>query len=355
MGVNVKREGDLFLFKYDQLLVDWNAEIPLFCRGTICRQNKNGWEVVSQPYRKFFNLQEPRCNFSNLNEDSSLVEKVDGTCIQVWYDETRNDWRASTLGTITTTSVNNSGVTFDQLFWSIFGDQKKKLDSSNTYIFELCTDLNQIVTRYDSDRVYLLGVFSKKEKLFLSSENFRNLDCFFPFSYKALDICSSREDLIDWVERASSDIIYGKNPEGFVLYESNHPTAKLKNARYLALHAIGGGDIKCSKNRLIDLFFEGLIDDVEGDLNDNLKLFVSNLKNKVSDIIQSAVKAHRIIVEENPTDRKTFAKVVNDIVDVKVRPAFFRNYPLILQKDFDLISKIEGYLKENYSKMEWSE
>ena len=58
-------------------------------------------------------------------------------------------------------------------------------------------------------------------------------------------------------------------------------------------------------------------------------------------------------MEENPTDRKTFAKIVNDIVDVKVRPAFFKNFPSILQKDFDLVSKVEDYLKENYSKMEF--
>lgn len=328
----------------------------LFCRGVICKQNENKWEIVSQPYQKFFNLQEPRCGFSNLNVNCSLVEKVDGTCIQVWYDEDINDWRASTLGTITPLNVSDSGITFDKLFWSIFGeDQKKKLNSLNTYIFELCTHLNQIVTRYDSDRVYLLGVFSKKENTFLSTENFKELSCFFPLSYKTLDICSSREDLIDWVERASSDIIYGKNPEGFVLYEGNHPTAKLKNSRYLALHAIGGGDIKCSKNRLTDLFFEGSVDDVEGDLNDHLKLFVSNLRTKVSDIVQGAVKAHQMIVRENPTDRKAFAAIVNDIVDVKVRPAFFKNYPLILQKDFDLVSKVEDYLKDNYSKMEWSE
>ncbi len=84
-------------------------------------------------------------------------------------------------------------------------------------------------------------------------------------------------------------------------------------------------------------------------------MFVSNLRTKVSDIVQGAVKAHQMVVRENPTDRKAFAKIVNDIVDVKVRPVFFKNYPLILQKDFDLVFKVEDYLKENYSKMQWSE
>jgi hypothetical protein len=159
-GVNVKTEDDLFLFKYNQLSVKWTEKITHECRGCILSFREGAWKFISRPFDKFFNVGEFYCSFNiddfkDKKDQYSLVEKADGTCIQLYYDG--KFWRASTLGSITPTEINDTGKAFDVLFWEMFGDNVSDADIGFTFVFELCSWHNRIVSKYPTPRLYFLG------------------------------------------------------------------------------------------------------------------------------------------------------------------------------------------------------
>jgi T4 RnlA family RNA ligase len=278
-GVDVKISGDLFLFKYDQIEANWNKTITSDCRGTILKYVYNvGWEIVSRPWRKFHNLGEFRCSIKRFEEysEGELWEKLDGSCIQVYNLE--GNTKYSTLGSIDTTNVADYNFTFSELFARL--SNNFQIEEGCTALFELCTPYNQIVTKYETERVYFLGVYNNNtgeisEKY---NEELSNLFQHKPTKFKVKDIAKNEEDLLKWVEEQSDNSVYGKNPEGFVLYLNSYPIAKIKNRKYLALHHIMTGDSKYVMKNLVRLFFTGKLDDVESELTDLQKEFLEKLK-----------------------------------------------------------------------------
>lgn len=155
-GVNTQIEGCYYQFKYEMLMAvnNWN-DINGMCRGLILKRTQDQWKIVSLPFFKFFNQIEHECPVSRkeafqlFSPRMSFIEKADGTGIQLWHDEGK--WRASTLGKITNDE-------FDDLFWGLFEkDDLNVLDHQVTYLFELCTEKNRIVTKYTKDKLFLLG------------------------------------------------------------------------------------------------------------------------------------------------------------------------------------------------------
>ena len=122
-GVRVKKFQNKYVFKYDMIFAKCTEERTSECRGTILYFRDGIWSVHSRPFNKFFNLSEGHCkyfdnDFCNKNiEHVRLVEKKDGTCIQVAYDYECGMFRASTLGSIETTNFSDDPKTFSELFW----------------------------------------------------------------------------------------------------------------------------------------------------------------------------------------------------------------------------------------------
>lgn len=161
-GVKVKIENDLFLFKYDQLGAKWDKPLVRECRGVILRKMTDGsFKVVSRPFDKFFNLHEGHCSVNDETDLTgySLVQKADGTNIRWFWDEVRNEWRCSTLGTISAQACGDSSWTFEELFKRTITDFDlfvSELNKEYTHLFELCTVENRIVTKYPEDTIFYL-------------------------------------------------------------------------------------------------------------------------------------------------------------------------------------------------------
>lgn len=98
--LNSKESGSLILFNYtDQCTYSkqWN-EFTMAARGIIF--NKETGEIVSRPYKKFFNLNEHETTFfKNLPKESyAAYEKVDGSMGQLFYHPDLNQWQIATRG-----------------------------------------------------------------------------------------------------------------------------------------------------------------------------------------------------------------------------------------------------------------
>lgn len=329
IGVNVINEDDLYLFKYDQISVKWN-DVSKICRGIICRKTDK-WEVVSWPFNKFYNYDEGHCELfgkKELDENLLLSEKTDGTCIQLWFDDKKNVWRVSTLGTITTTFVSRTDSrTIEELFWTKFSKSKLSiLNKSVCYIFELCTSVNKVKTSYTKDIIFLLGARNLLTGDLIERVNLVNLSYLLNVEYptitslKSLKI-KSVSDLFKYVESAqphhSSSL-----PEGYVLCVGATPIAKFKNSSYNSIHKLN--DSVGSEKLLYTLAISDKIDDLMSLLSEEQKVKVNEYIKKIS---ETKTKVDSMIKElVSITDQKAFAlKISSDAILSPFSAFFFNN------------------------------
>jgi len=361
-GVKVKNEGRYYLFKYGQIQAKWNEYLTLQCRGHILEFDET-WCWRSRPFDKFFNQCEPKCPFYNEEkfnshlEDFELIEKADGTCIQVWYDGTK--WRFSTLGTITPVNVGSYGFTFTDLFENVLKkglmDLGEYLSVENTYIFELCSEENRVVTRYPQNVIFLLGVRSivdgnHFEESFLNnlvqilSQNGFNIRM--PCKVVSKDFGNILA-MIDFIEEEGKNYEkYGEFPEGFIIYWRGMPVAKMKNRHYLQLHRNMGSPVQFQEF-IVDLIFEGRIDDAIGTIPVSMQDFVSFAKVEVKLIFECLVSLVVTVRENIFVNQKAYAEKVLIITpDKRFQNFLFRQKQQILIED-NSYEVIEEWLFKN--------
>jgi hypothetical protein len=229
------------LLKYDQLsspTLMANKEIQE-CRGLILE--KGTWKVMSLAFTKFFNSEESNAHKIDW-ETAHVLEKLDGSCIQVYYDWNDMRWYAGTTGTANGEGeVNNKmGTTFDTLFWNTlkekYGVDGSKFTIGNTYVFELTTPYNIVVKPHGESSVALLTV--------------RNLETLNEVSFEELTEIAKNIG----VPRVKSYDLNAKNvgallrtfenmvwhDEGYVVVDANFNRVKIKNPAYVAVHHLKG-------------------------------------------------------------------------------------------------------------------
>lgn len=372
-GVDVKIEAHtdnkfLFGFKYSMLGAKWMFPITHECRGIILRNSNDGWEIMSHPFNKFFNQHEGHCpifkeeDFNKRTYELYFAEKCDGTAIQLWNDPYLNKWRVSTLGTITTMVIHDSGTTFDDLFWRIAPPSLKDfLAPGNTYLFELCSKLNRVVTRYPKDCIYILGVRINDSELLADiqiRQHFTPLlsDTFMmtaKFPLEVADVFTLKQAQ-DWVEKQAGNRQFGEYAEGFVIYDAVGPVCKMKNSVYLALHH-SLSDAACTRNAVIASFFKGSMDDLYAALPEEFQRFADKLKDWLNDFrnyldTQVAEPFHH---SPFPT-RKDYALYVQALPEREkmFRGFFFSNQEGVCDPKKSLSDLFTSWISENYEKYE---
>lgn len=364
-GVDVKKENDLFLFKYNMISAKWSFPITHECRGSILRYNVK-WQHVSRAYDKFFNWHEGYCKIKEEDFASTLqiIEKCDGTAIQVWFDDVQSNWRISTLGTISTMAYDQAfrpNDTFANLFlktienidWSL-------LNKDYTYLFELCSHDNRIVTQYEKDIVYLIAAREKKHGPYLTDQevdilysrmantgsNVKRPDLHFFYEYDF----KSFKDVLDWVEKQADNPKYGTYPEGFVVYRGGIPVAKMKNAKYLVAHNISGGNKGHAKNAIIEALFVGNIDDVYPMMIPELQQFADEIKEKVRGLGVDVLEAGKWLAKENCPTQKDYALAVQKHVKNKLLHGFFYSNKDNVLAGNNLADIYTSWIKDNYKR-----
>ena len=382
-GIDIKRSSNfpkLWQFKYNQITVKWCFPLSHVCRGIIVEHTGTEWKDVSFPFSKFFNLGEPFCKLYVEDYEANpggyfRFEKADGTCIQVYYYE--GDWRVSTLGTIVTMGNGGSETSFEELFWQTLErnykqtreEFKRKLDQLGryTYIFELCTTRNRIVTKYTTDRVYLLGIrelinsfrvlTAGEIDVFAEALNVRR-----PRYESCFDL-SKLSDLQAFVEKESEPDILEIDPEvqyveGYVIYASGTPIAKIKNKKYVTLHAIiGGENDRYVAKELATHFFSETLDDIIPALSDHHLAGVEKMKDVTRelqcDVLKIATElAGRLQGIMSPSEKeakKTYALWVQELTE-KIKPPvqgwvrgyFYQNFKIINE---GMVGDFTGHLQ----------
>ncbi len=409
-GVNVHREGRLLQFKYEMTVCSQWTRVAAEARGTIVRRCERSWRIVALPFWKFFNMHEsqsPLCSPLQYAAHASgleWLEKTDGTGLQLWWDGQPDEpepqeqavaaqapvvvvgmsdvdrdkrekmyergarfagsagtphrsvegWRVSTYGTVT------PHESFERLFWGLFAASNVALlDRSRTYLFELCAEENRVVTRYASDRLYLLGARSiaavTAVPLGMAAHPRELLDG------DALDALAAKMGVLRparlrpqlatlqeanaWVEEQSKRNDLGNLPEGFCAYHEGVPVAKVKNRAYLGHHAVATGNLLYVRNTVIDLFFAEQLDDTWDSFPSCIKLYVSELRLKVQDLTrQTAELARSLPVAGTPKERVATV----DKMPASLRPFLF----VFLKAEAGQLPEqvFVGWLKKNHAR-----
>lgn len=239
------------LLKYDQLVSPTLMGLPEMqdCRGLILE--KGTWKVISLAFKKFFNAQEGNAHKIDWNT-AHVLEKLDGTLIQVYWDGFVNKWFAGTTGTAEGEGeVNNKmGTTFNDLFWDTI-KTKYNLDISRLkkdciYVFELTTPYNIVVKPHGESSATLLtirhnktlGETSRDELTFIGNQ--LGLPVVKSYDLNAKDVGALLRTFegMPWSE------------EGYVVVDANFNRVKIKNPAYLAVHHLKG---KTSEHNIITI------------------------------------------------------------------------------------------------------
>src|SRR5260221_3774926 len=223
---------DLYIYNYSQRTQFdrvWNNE-TLQCRGLIMDGNKN---VVSRPFRKFFNLGELAVSQSrNLQKkilagtiDFTATEKVDGSLGMSYFDLDGKMYIA-TRGSF----VSDQAKKDNEILGKIISKKLFQIwDDTYTYLWEIIYPSNRIVINYgDTENLVLLAMIKTKTGEELSySDMVENYEKYF-------SIVPRFDGITDF-----SKIEQKQNEEGYVIhFHSTGLRFKLKFDEYVRLHRI---------------------------------------------------------------------------------------------------------------------
>lgn len=316
-GIKIREYPDRTVFNYDQLESPKMDPMVQECRGLILRNSD--WSVMARSFNRFFNLGEAGTSEKTFPIHlATAFEKLDGSLITVYHDdplsytESGGKWCASTRSlAFAEGSVTYGEGTFFDLVEKAFGKSlQEEMKTGNpfySYVFELTSPFNRVVTRYAEFKMTLLAVrrnsndddFSQKQCDMIARHRGWARPKTFSFA-TAEEVVSSLKDLppLD---------------EGYVLavYDEltrSYSRVKVKNPSYLAVAHMRSNDGLNLKS-VIKLVFAGDEGEYLTYYPEDAEIFTpwQDAFKKMHDAIHTTWAAHKDI-----EDQKTFALAVKD-------------------------------------------
>jgi hypothetical protein len=240
--------NNLVLFKYNQTESPMHKQVVQEARGIILDSNDN-WKVVSRSFDKFFNYNEPLAKIIDLT-NCKVQEKLDGSIMSLFFYD--NQWHVASSGTPDASGpVNDTGMTFADLFWKIWKDNHYELphpsEGKLTFIFEMTTPYNRVVVRHQESSLTLIGIRNNV------TGNELDLDYFYGFDYPIVKHFPFKTfgEVIDSLKDFD-----GLNQEGYVLVDKDFNRIKIKHPKYIQLHHMHGNNGPSFKG-MLGIFLAG--------------------------------------------------------------------------------------------------
>lgn len=300
-NIIIKDKGRYTLLKYDQLNSDMSNHIVQECRGLIIKPDVfqltsnppiQQYKIASMRFTKFFNYGQEEA--AKLEFPCEASEKIDGSLIGVWYDET--GWHVSTSGNVDASDapVNIGNYQSYRDIFNLAWDDTffDKLNKDCTYMFELVSPYTRLIVPYKETKLYLLSIRNNitleefdRTNISLIAELLFGDKITAPKSF----MCNNIAEVQSAVEKLTED---SENFEGFVLCDKHFNRIKLKSSTYANLFFIKGEGIFSDK-KILKLILDEQDDDILGhfpeytdDFNKirrGLSLFITHLKNILKD------------------------------------------------------------------------
>lgn len=240
LGIKVRPYEDhqIIVLNYSQIDSPKTHPVVIECRGLIL--DNETFEPLCRPFDRFFNYGEAPETYSEFQITRSVgFDKLDGSLIKIWYHSRTNTWYCGTRGTaFAEADVYGWPLTFDQLVYRAVGVNNHEefnelchmyLNKSISYMFEVTSRENRVVTVYENTNLWFLG--GRYTNSGLPVSDCGSFPCLSPAQYSFSDAEQCKR-----VANSLTDL-----KEGFVLYD---PVAdkrvKVKSDTYVTLHHIKG-------------------------------------------------------------------------------------------------------------------
>lgn len=320
--------NDLVLFCYSrecQYDGHWD-DITMAARGIIF--NRITGEVVSRPFKKFFNASElmGKIDLCDLAKKPFIsLKKIDGS-LAIYFRYEGQDYIAT-----------KGAFLSDQAQWSTIWFRKHirstEMLKGHTYLFEMVYPENKIVIDYgDTEDLILLGVINNE-----TGEE---------ISYTSLKEEGKRigATVVEAVEFNSLDELYAycktlpATEEGFVITFHNGLKIKVKGSEYCKIHRI--------LSHMTLLSFWGVWDFDKADIPRSFIAEVPEEFRELTDLL------YRQIYDIHHNDyirvKETYEEVMKDIpADIDHKTLFF----MVTERYPDLVSDLMYYHKGNSLKL----
>lgn len=240
----------MYCLNYDQIKSP-KTPVTNECRGAIVTLTESGWIFLCRPFDRFFNFGETQCSVTESDIDSLVLhEKIDGSLMKVWYNPFTSEWNVGSRGTAFAESeVNGWGLTFKELFERAAGFDVKGFigcDTDKTFIFELTSHENRVVTKYEGTNIWFLGSRNN-----VTGETCSDLK-FYEDNFDHFALIGKRVSVNSVHQIKEIFSTFTALEEGFVAYDtSGKPVAKFKSPQYVIAHRIRGEGL--SKKRICEL------------------------------------------------------------------------------------------------------
>lgn len=280
------RNGHKVSLNYDQIEVRDSDLVAQECRGLVL-STPDGRPfpmsgvvgetcVLARAFDRFFNLGTTcAADVPLVDPKTRIFEKLDGTLCIVYFDPFCDQWQVATRAVCEADlPVDGWGkYTFRTLFEHALHETTGRsfdawtpgLSKVHTYLFELCTPVNQVVVKHDAHRIALLGVRNTLTGLEVWPEDIGPSIAVPPCPYHAL---GTPEQVLEFVR--------SRDPQRFegvvACYEVSPGVfhrVKIKNAQYLAYSRLK--DAVSSPRNVMTLILGENLDDAMNVMPDDVK------------------------------------------------------------------------------------
>ena len=241
-GVKVsvnEKYPDLFCLNYDQIESPKREPIVIECRSLVLKLVDGKFDVASRSFDRFFNYGETDEEYDI--KDLVAYEKIDGSLVTLFVHNGEILYRTrSMIMPDDSLKINGGNLSWKELIESTIIDSIGYVDGQCSYIFEVVSPENRVVTRYADRKAFLLAIRENKTGVYLPLAS--NGLCRVPRKYQF--------DTIEHCLQSSREL---RNlEEGFVMYLDGTPVMKIKNPAYVAAHHLRG-EGALSNKRIMDL------------------------------------------------------------------------------------------------------
>lgn len=303
------------LLKYDQL-----SSPTLMAKDEM--QDSRGiilelgtWKVLSLAFRKFFNSEEGNAHKIDWST-AHILEKLDGTLIQLYWDEHKGKWFAGTTGTAEGEGeVNNkNGTTFNDLFFQTVTEKYNfnfdVLNKKGVYVFELTTPYNIVVKPHGESSATLLTIRdleTLKEipyHVLCTVAELHNVPVVKRFDLNAQNAGALIKTLenMPWSE------------EGYVVVDANFNRIKIKNPAYVAVHHLKG---KSAEHNILTIVKSNEIEEFGATFPERKAELLKLKENydKLTDTLNEAWEELKLRKPKNimPAEKKKYAAAVFEV------------------------------------------
>lgn len=260
-GIKWKEDDNtgLYVLNYDQIDSSKHKfnQIVRECRSLVLAtesigdMNEPQFYVVSRSFDRFFNYSE---EFGNEYDLTKLIahEKMDGSLVSLFYVEGEG-WLYRTKSMIMPAEdmkINGFDTSWKEIIEEALMYNKLldyTLDERDTYIFEICSPENRVVTRYEGRTATLLAIRVNETGQYQSSEWCDEMACVNGWQRPRTWEFNNWEEVL----QGAKDL--PNLEEGYVMYhdEFNLPVMKCKNPAYVAAHHLRGEGL--NPKRCMDL------------------------------------------------------------------------------------------------------